>query len=132
MPVPRIPPVEPPYLPEVADDLEKMMPPGFDPLKLFRTLAHNPRILHKFRLSNLLDRGAIDSRQREIVILRREGRPIRHIAQILSMSKSSVERALTRIHERWPHIETDPSGGGERRPVYSVDPRQLDKLSVQR
>jgi alkylhydroperoxidase family enzyme len=66
----RIPPLEPPYPPEVAEDLEKMMPPGFEPLRLFRTLAHNPRILHKFRLSNLLDRGSIDRREREIVILR--------------------------------------------------------------
>jgi alkylhydroperoxidase family enzyme len=47
-----------------------MMPPGFEPIKLFRTLAHNPRILHKFRLGNLLDRGSIDRREREIVILR--------------------------------------------------------------
>jgi alkylhydroperoxidase family enzyme len=70
MATPRIPTVDPPYSPEVAKDLEKMMPPGFEPLKLFRTLAHNPRILHKFRLSNLLDRGSIDRREREIVILR--------------------------------------------------------------
>ena len=66
----RIPPLEPPYEPEVAEDLEKMMPPGIEPLKLFRTLAHNPRILSKFRLGNLLDRGSIDRREREIVILR--------------------------------------------------------------
>lgn len=70
MPTRRIPPLEPPYAPEVAEDLEKMMPPGFAPLKLFRTLAHNPRILHKFHLSNLLDRGSVDRRDREIVILR--------------------------------------------------------------
>jgi alkylhydroperoxidase/carboxymuconolactone decarboxylase family protein YurZ len=67
---PRILPAEPPYHPEIAEELAKIMPPGIEPLKLFRTLAHNPRILQKFRLGNLLDRGSIDRRDREIVILR--------------------------------------------------------------
>ena len=66
----RIQPLESPYNPEVAEDLEAMMPPGIEPIKLFRILAHNPRILHKFRMSNLLDRGSIERRDREIVILR--------------------------------------------------------------
>jgi 4-carboxymuconolactone decarboxylase len=66
----RIQPVEPPYDPAVAEELEKMMPPGIEPIRLFRVLAHNPRILHKFRMSNLLDRGSIERRDREIVILR--------------------------------------------------------------
>ena len=67
---PRILPVEPPYEPESAEEFEKIMPPGVEPLKLFRTLAHNPRVLRKFRLGSLLDRGTIDRRDREIVILR--------------------------------------------------------------
>jgi len=67
---PRILPVERPYESEIAEELEKIMPPGIEPLKLFRTLAHNPRILRKFRRGSLLDRGAIDRREREIVILR--------------------------------------------------------------
>ncbi len=67
---PRIFPIEPPYEPESAEELEKIMPPGIEPLKLFRTLAHNPRVLRKFRLGSLLDRGSIDRRDREIVILR--------------------------------------------------------------
>jgi 4-carboxymuconolactone decarboxylase len=67
---PRILPLESPYDSEVAEDLEKMMPPGVEPLKLFRTLAHNPRILRKFRKGKLLDRGSIERRDREIVILR--------------------------------------------------------------
>ncbi len=70
MNVPRIPPLSPPYEPGVAAELAAMMPPGMEPLKLFRTLAHNPRVLHKFHLGNLLDRGAIDRRDRELVILR--------------------------------------------------------------
>ena len=67
---PRIPPLSPPYPAEIAAELTAMMPPGMEPLKLFRTLAHNPRVLHKFHLGNLLDRGAIERRDREIVILR--------------------------------------------------------------
>ncbi len=67
---PRIPPLEPPYDPELAAELERFMPPGVPPLRLFRTLAHNPRVLRKFRLGSLLDRGSIERRDREIVILR--------------------------------------------------------------
>jgi alkylhydroperoxidase family enzyme len=67
---PRIPPLEPPYDPELAAELARFMPPGIAPLRLFRTLAHNPRVLRKFRLGSLLDPGAIERRDREIVILR--------------------------------------------------------------
>jgi len=47
-----------------------MMPPGVEPLGLFRTLAHNPRVLSKIRASNLLDRGSLDRRDREIAAKR--------------------------------------------------------------
>ena len=66
----RIKPLNQPYGPEVSEDLTAMMPPGIEPLKLFRTLAHNPRVLRKFRMGNLLDRGSIDRRDRELIILR--------------------------------------------------------------
>jgi alkylhydroperoxidase family enzyme len=71
---PRLAPLEPPYAPEVAATLAAMMPPGVPPLRLFRTLAHNPRVLEKIRASNLLDRGSIERREREIVILRATAR----------------------------------------------------------
>ena len=67
---PRIEPVLEPYSDDVADELEAIMPPGIEPLVLFRTLARNPRILRKIRLSNLLDRGSLTRRDRELVILR--------------------------------------------------------------
>lgn len=67
---PRISPLDPPYEPELAAELARFMPPGIPPLRLFRTLAHNPRVLRKFRLGSLLDRGSIERRDREIVILR--------------------------------------------------------------
>ena len=57
----RIAPLDPPYAPPVADTLAAMMPPGLEPIALFRTLAHNPRVLEKFRAGNLLDAAAIAS-----------------------------------------------------------------------
>src|SRR5260370_26708186 len=46
--------------------------PALPPLKLFRTLAHNPTLLDKFRGvgTYLLNFGALDPRDREIVIHR--------------------------------------------------------------
>ena len=74
MTTPRLAPLEPPFDPALAATLEAMMPPGVPPLQLFRTLAHNPRILEKIRASNLLDRGTLARREREIVILRATAR----------------------------------------------------------
>jgi len=68
--VERIGPIDPPYEPEVARLLEEMMPPGVEPLRLFRTLGQNPRILGKIRAGNLLDRGSLDRIDRELAILR--------------------------------------------------------------
>jgi alkylhydroperoxidase family enzyme len=70
----RIPPLEAPFPPEVAEELSQMMPPGMPPIALFRTIAHNPRVLRKLRGSNLLDRGTLSLRQRELVILRTTAR----------------------------------------------------------
>ena len=70
----RLAPLEPPYDPPLAETLASMMPPGMPPLRLFRTIAHNPRVLEKIRASNLLDRGSLDRRDREIVILRTTAR----------------------------------------------------------
>src|SRR5260370_21544779 len=46
--------------------------PALPPLKLFRTLAHNPTLLDKFRGvgTYLLNFGTLDPRDREIVIHR--------------------------------------------------------------
>jgi 4-carboxymuconolactone decarboxylase len=70
----RIEPVQEPYPEEVAAELAAMMPEGMKPLILFRALARNPRILRKIHASNLLDRGSLDRRDRELVILRTCGR----------------------------------------------------------
>jgi alkylhydroperoxidase family enzyme len=70
----RLAPLEPPYAEDVAGTLAGIMPPGLPPLRLFRTIAHNPRVLAKIRASNLLDRGSLERRHREIVILRTTAR----------------------------------------------------------
>lgn len=70
----RIEALNAPYPPEVAEDFERLMPPGFDPLLLFRTVAHNPRVLRRMRRGGLLDPGSITPRERELIILRTTAR----------------------------------------------------------
>jgi len=73
---PRVEPVAEPYEPEIAETLRRMMPPGVEPLKLFRTVAHNPAILERFRKtgSYILNFGRIEPLEREIVIHRTTAR----------------------------------------------------------
>ena len=66
----RIKPIDAPYDAPVADIFNRIMPPGMEPLHLFRTQARNPRILQKMFAGNLLDKGAITLRERELIILR--------------------------------------------------------------
>ncbi len=71
--VPRLAMIEPPYDAEIAKTLERMMGgPGIEPLKLFRTVAHNPKVLDKVRStgSYLLNYGTLDPVEREVVIHR--------------------------------------------------------------
>lgn len=70
MDMPRIAPKEPPYDAEVDQAFNRIMPPGMPPLKLFRTQAHNKRVLLRMFASNLLDKGTVSLRERELVILR--------------------------------------------------------------
>jgi 4-carboxymuconolactone decarboxylase len=73
---PRMRPVEEPYEPEVAETLRRMMPPGVEPLKLFRTVAHNHAILERFRTTGayILNFGRLEPLEREIVIHRTTAR----------------------------------------------------------
>lgn len=64
----RIDPLQPPYTPETQAVFDAIMPPGVEPLVLFRTLAVNARVYQRFRAGGLLDRGLLTLRQREIVI----------------------------------------------------------------
>ena len=69
MPTPRVAPLDPPYPPEVQAAFDTLMR-GAPPLALFRTVAHNPRVLQRMMAGNLLDRGSIPLRIRELAILR--------------------------------------------------------------
>lgn len=64
----RLPPLEPPYPPDVQAQFDAIMPPGAPPLVLFRTVARSARAWRKFRGGSLLDRGPLSLREREIVI----------------------------------------------------------------
>lgn len=66
----RIPPAAAPFPDEVQGWLDRTMPPGQPPLRLFTTLARDPRLFNKFFSAGLLDRGHLTLRQREIVIHR--------------------------------------------------------------
>lgn len=69
MATPRIAPLDPPYPPALQADFDQLMR-GAPPLLLFRTVARNPRVLQRFMAGNLLDRGSISLRSRELMILR--------------------------------------------------------------
>lgn len=66
--MPRIAPLSPPYDGDVQASFDAVMPPGADPLLLFRTLATSARHWKKFRAGSMLDRGPLSLREREIVI----------------------------------------------------------------
>lgn len=71
---PRIPPLDPPYPPAVAESLAKMMGRRTDiePLRLFRTLAQHFELGDRIRPlgSGILTRGTLEPADRELVILR--------------------------------------------------------------
>ena len=67
---PRIAPLMPPYEPDMQLLFDKLMPPGQDPLFLFRTIGRNQRVLGRVMAGGLLDRGTLTLRQREVMILR--------------------------------------------------------------
>jgi alkylhydroperoxidase family enzyme len=67
----RIEPVEPPYSPDVAERLEAMMPPGVEPLLLFRTFVRNlpmAKAMGTWGGYELSKRMSLSMRDREIII----------------------------------------------------------------
>ena len=72
--MPRIAPLDPPYGEDTQALFDLAMPPGMDPLLLFRVLARNDRIFPRFMRSGVLDRGPVPIRDREIVIHRTTAR----------------------------------------------------------
>ena len=65
----RIEPAEPPFDEDISRPLERLMK-GQPPLRLFTTLARDPRLFQKFFAGGLLDKGNLSIQQREIVIHR--------------------------------------------------------------
>jgi hypothetical protein len=70
MSTPRIQALNPPYADSVQQELNRIMPPGIPPLKLFRAVGRDPRVLSGMIAGGLLDKGSISVRAREIMILR--------------------------------------------------------------
>src|SRR6185436_18451878 len=70
----RLAPLAPPYPPEAAELLESLRLGLPEPIALFRTLAHAPRVLARIKAGGLLDRGPVPLRLREIAILRTTAR----------------------------------------------------------
>jgi len=69
--VPRITPVEAPYAPDVGEQLQRMMPPGVEPIGLFRTFVRNMPMataMHRWGAYELGPQLSLPMRQREIVI----------------------------------------------------------------
>ena len=67
----RIAPLQPPYPPEVADQLAGMSPPGHEPIALFRTFAKNlpmTQAMSSWGRHELGRTFAVGMREREIVI----------------------------------------------------------------
>jgi len=64
----RVAVAEPPYPAEIQERLDRLMPAGVPPLRLFTTLARDTRLFQRFMAGGLIDRGHLTLRQREIVI----------------------------------------------------------------
>ena len=74
MTTPRLLPVAAPYPAELAPLLESLRLGLPEPIALFRTLAHAPRVLERIKAGGLLDKGPVPLRLREIAILRTTAR----------------------------------------------------------
>jgi len=124
MPAPRIPPIEPPYPPEVQAAFDTLMR-GAPPLLLFRTVAHNPRVLQRLMAGNLLDRGSIPLRIRELMILRtcaRCGAEYEwgvHVASFGAKAEWTPEELHSTVH------------GGDEDGCWSADERLTIRLADQ-
>jgi alkylhydroperoxidase family enzyme len=67
---PRIAPLSPPFPAAIQEAFDRIMPKGVPPLALFTTVARDQRLFERLLGGNLLDRGNLSLRQREIVIHR--------------------------------------------------------------
>jgi alkylhydroperoxidase family enzyme len=66
----RVPPAQPPFAPEVAAIIDRVVPAGLPPFALFTTIARDPRLFDRFVGRGYLGKGHLSLRQRELVIAR--------------------------------------------------------------
>jgi 4-carboxymuconolactone decarboxylase len=118
---PRIPPLSPPYDPDIAAALVKWMPPGSarEPLLLFRTLYHHPELSSRMRPLGAGILGAhstIDPHEREIVIARTCARcgceyewgvHIAAFGEAVGLDAAQVEATTRRIEGGGPWSERE-------------------------
>jgi len=64
----RIAPAERPFAADMEETLARLMPPGVEPLLLFRTIARDARLFRRFMAGGLLDQGTLALRERELAI----------------------------------------------------------------
>jgi alkylhydroperoxidase family enzyme len=104
---PRIRPLEPPYAPEVGDQLRSMMPEGVKPIALFRAFARNlgmTRAMQPWGRYQLGRDFSVDLRAREVVINRtcvRCGCEYEwgvHVAYFADAAKLSPEQVRSLTH----------------------------------
>src|SRR5262249_13836924 len=121
---PRIAPIDPPYPADVQAEFDKLMR-GAPPLLLFRTVARNPRVLQRMIAGNLLDRGSISLRSRELMILRscaRCGAEYEwgvHVASFGAKAQWTAEQTRSTVH------------GGADDPCWSPEERLVIRLADQ-
>ena len=117
----RVQPLQPPYATEIQAAFDRVMPPGMPPLKLFRSMAHNPRVLQRMLAGGLLDRGSIELRERELLILRTTalcGAEYEwgvHVAAFAGKAGFSAEQIADTCSGRTDPVEpggSDPTGVG--------------------
>lgn len=106
---PRIPPVTAPD-DEQAAALAKTIHRRGSPLRLFATLAHHPRLLRRFNaLGGLFFTGALDPRERELVILRvavRADSPYElaqhvELGREAGLTSTEIKRVIADLDEGW-------------------------------
>lgn len=115
----RVAPADPPYPSEIQERLDRLMPEGVAPLRLFTTLARDHRLFQRFMAGGLIDRGHLTLRQREIVIDR-----------ITALSRSEYEWgvhiALFAERAGFDAAQTASlARGGPADPVWSDEDRVL-------
>ena len=112
----RIAPASAPYSDDVEKQFARLMPPGVEPLVLFRTLARDARLFSRFMNAGLLDKGHLSLRDRELAIDRTCARTgcayewgvhITLFKDKVSLSAQEVDALATKTPEEGPWNERE-------------------------